>query len=290
MRIGNLLASASDFFESSGCFFGHGTDNAWDEAVFLLLWAMDLDEDPGESVLSERIGQLQAKKFEEAINLRASEKIPAPYITGEAWFCGLRFSVDQNVLVPRSPIAELIQNAYRPWITKHPRKILDLCCGSGCIGIAAAISDQEAEVILADLSSDALVIAQKNIDRYRLSSRVKTSCGDLFAPLTGESFDLILANPPYVNAVDLADMPMEYRQEPTIGLGSGEEGLDISIKILQTAGRFLNDGGVLILEVGNSWISLERAYPEFPFTWIEFSQGGWGVCAITKEELETFTF
>lgn len=288
--LGDALTQASEFLDSSGCFFGHGTDNAWDEAVLLLFWVMDILEDPGCELLSKYLNQTYRRKFEDAINLRAEERIPAAYIIGEAWFCGLRFIVNQHVLVPRSPIAELVQQNYRPWVVKQPKRILDLCCGSGCIGIAAAMFDHNVEVVLADLSLEALAIAEKNICRYALKDRVIVSQGDLFERLSGEKFDLILSNPPYVDARDLAEMPIEYRHEPPMGLGSGNDGLGIARQILRSAGSHLNEGGSLIMELGNSWANLEQAYPAFPFTWVEFGQGGQGVCAIAKKELEEKPF
>lgn len=286
--LAQALTQAMEFLESCGCFFGHGTDNAWDEAALLLFWAMGMDDDPGSDALSMRIDEKQAARFESAINTRGKDRIPAAYIIGEAWFCDLKFFVDRHVLVPRSPIAELIKQAYRPWIAGQPKRILDLCCGSGCIGIAAAMRDQAAEVVLSDLSSDALSIAQKNIDRYALNDRVTTVQGDLFENLSGLRFDLILSNPPYVDAQDIAEMPEEYKHEPTMGLGAGQDGLDIAKQIFGSAGDYLEDEGSLIMELGNSWVNLEKAYPLVPFTWIDFSQGGEGVCAMARKELDTY--
>lgn len=286
----DALASASSLFESSGLHFGHGTDNAWDESVVLLFWAMGISEDPGESVLSEKLDSAAAEKFSEAVRRRAIEKLPAAYITGEAWFCGLRFFVNQQVLVPRSPIAELIQNAYHPWLKERPGKILDLCCGSGCIGIAAAIFEPNSEVVLADFSAEALEVAKKNVDRFELSERATVVHGDLFEALGNEKFDLILCNPPYVDSEDIRSMPAEYAHEPEIGLGSGADGLHITRKIISRASDYLHDEGVLILEVGNSWVNLERAFPSFPFLWVEFANGGHGVCVLSRAELQSNVF
>lgn len=282
----DALVSASDYLEQSGAYFGHGTDNAWDESVALLFWAMNLEDDPGESILANRLPAQVTDKFIRAINTRAVEKIPAAYILGEAWFCGLKFFVDERVLVPRSPIAEIIQNEYRPWVLDAPKRILDLCTGSGCIGIAAALQDTDIEVVLADLSADALQVAKKNLDRFNLHERVSICHSDLFESLGNQTFDLILCNPPYVDSRDIASMPDEYRHEPEMGLGSGDDGLDISRRILSQAREFMTPDAVLILELGNSWVHLEQAFPLFPFTWIELANGGQGVCVIRREELD----
>ncbi|MCL4138322.1 UNVERIFIED_CONTAM: hypothetical protein GTU68_016643 [Idotea baltica] len=288
--IKNALETASRYLDESGCFFGHGTDNAWDDAVQILFWVLGLDDDPGIEILAETLEPDCVDRFQKAINLRASEKLPTAYITGDAWFCGLKFEVNSSVLIPRSPIGELIQNDYSPWIAAQPETVLDLCCGSGCIGIAAAIFNESALVTVADISSEAIAIAERNIERFDLKGRVHTCESDLFQQLRGKRFDLILTNPPYVDFDDLSSMPKEYLHEPKIALGSGSDGLDITRRILSKAKDHLTADGALILEVGNSAEHLEQAYPEFPFTWISFTQGGHGVCAIQRKELEEGAF
>jgi len=273
------------YFDESEIWYGHGTDNSWDEAVALLLWAAGLPIDSDESVLQQVLPSEVIQRFEQAINTRVGERKPAAYITREAWFCGLSFYVDESVLVPRSPIAELILNDYQPWLQKTPKKILDLCCGSGCVGIAAAVANQHAQVVVSDLSESAIQIARRNIEAHQCANRVLAIESDLFEGLKGQQFDLILSNPPYVDQQDISLMPNEYHHEPEMGLGSGDDGLDLSRKILASAANYLTDDGLLILEVGNSWVNLEDAYPKFPFMWIEFENGGIGVCALTKQEL-----
>ena len=279
------LEKCCQYFDSNDLWFGHGTDNAWDEAVVLLFWAAGQSMEADETILDQYLDSRASEVFVSAVNRRVTERLPAAYITGEAWFCGLPFEVNPSVLVPRSPIAELIHNGYRPWLTSEPREILDLCCGSGCIGIAAALASADTRVVLADISPEAIRVAQRNIEKHGCEDRVEAICSDMFAAVAPRKFDLILSNPPYVDRQDLNQMPREYHHEPEIGLGSGEDGLDISRRLLQQAPEFLRDDGVLVLEVGNSWINLEQAYPRFPFTWVELEFGGEGVCVITREEL-----
>lgn len=208
---------------------------------------------------------------------RIEERIPTAYLLGEAWFCGLPFIVDERVLVPRSPIGELIGQRFEPWLALEPLRILDLCCGSGCIGIAAAHAFEDAEVVLADISFDALEVANLNIERHALDERVYTVQSDGFAGLPGQRFDLILCNPPYVDAGDIADMPAEYQHEPALGLACGADGLDLVRRLLAEAADHLSERGTLIVEVGNSQVHVQSLYPEVDFTWLEFEQGGHGV-------------
>lgn len=279
------LEQASRYMEDNDLWFGHGTDNAWDESVSLLLWSAALPIDTDADILKATLEPEVQERFVAAINRRVEERIPAAYITQEAWFYGLPFYVNKDVLIPRSPIAELIAHGFQPWVKVEPTNILDLCCGSGCIGIAAALEIPRAQVVLADLSAAALVVAKNNIERHDCSGRVTITQGNLFESLNGQVFDLILCNPPYVDAEELASMPEEYRHEPSMGLGSGEDGLDLTRKILEQAPAFLSENGVLVLEVGNSWRNLDDAYPEYSFLWVDFENGGEGVCVLTREEL-----
>lgn len=275
---------AASEFERNDVYFGHGTDNSWDEAVLLITASLHLPFDITPQQADCRLIDDEKTILAQRIERRINERIPAAYLINQAWFCGLPFYVDERVLVPRSPLAEIIQNGVQPWLKNEPNRILDLCCGSGCIGIASLQAFPEAQLDLADLSRDALDVAEINIDRHGLWQQVAAIESDLFSNLT-PSYDLILSNPPYVDAEDLADMPAEYHHEPEMGLGSGNDGLDITRNILANAAKYLNDEGVLVVEVGNSWIQLEAAFSSVPFTWIEFENGGDGVFVFTKEQL-----
>ena len=276
-------------FTQGGVYYGHGTDNALDESLQLVLHTLGIPLGSEASLLDAKLTDIERHKVLEVIETRVNERIPVPYLTGEAWFCGMAFNVDERVLIPRSPIAELIEQGFEPWIAGRPvENILDLCTGSGCIGIACAHYFEEAEVDLADLSADALMVAQSNVDRYELKHRVRCVKSDLFQELSGIKYDLIVSNPPYVDAEDIADMPDEYHHEPAIALASGLDGLDITRRILMEAEHHLNEGGLLVVEVGNSCMALEEALPEVPFTWVEFERGGHGVFVFTREELHQY--
>jgi len=284
------LELASSYLEEKRVFFGHGTDNSWDEAVALLLWAASLPANVDPSILNEEVLPSVLKQFVDAMNTRVDQRKPAAYITQQAWFFGLSFYINESVLVPRSPIAELIANRYHPWLIKSPKRILDLCCGSGCIGIAAAMAQEEARVLVSDLSKEAIAVANKNIQLHDCADRVQSVCANLFDGIKsqgkeGQLFDLILCNPPYVDKNDLDTMPAEYHHEPEMGLSSGDDGLDLTRQILSEAAEYLTEDGVLILEVGNSWQHMEKVYPEFSFIWLEFEYGGLGVCVLTKTHL-----
>lgn len=269
-------------------YFGHGTDNPWDEAVFLILRSLNLPLDLKDAELDARLLPSERQFLMTQIRARIEERIPAAYLVNEAWFCGLPFYVDERVLVPRSPISELIENRVSPWLDGfEPESILDLCCGSGCIGIAAAHAFPDAEVDLLDYSEDALEVAEINVERFNLEEQVGLIHSDLFERLAllGKRYDLILSNPPYVDADDIASMPAEYHVEPAMGLGSGHDGLDITRRILAEAADYLTDDGVLVVEVGNSWVNLEARFPDVPFVWVEFEHGGHGVFVMTRDEL-----
>ena len=272
-------------FNAAGLFFGHGTDNAWDEAVQLVLHALHLSLPLNPDVLDARLALAERKDVIALLRRRMDERIPAAYLTGTAWFAGLPFKVDERVLVPRSPIAELIEDQFAPWLLREPEYILDLCTGSGCIGIACAYVFPEAAVDLSDISLDALAVAQRNIDIHEVGHRVRAIESDLFNELTELRYDLIVSNPPYVDAEDLAEMPAEYRAEPALGLASGVDGLDFTRRLLREALDHLTEEGVLIVEVGNSCVALEEAFPELPFTWLEFRRGGHGVFLLTAAQL-----
>lgn len=272
----------------SGVYFGHGTDNAFDEALRLVLHTLGIPSGCEEELLDGKLTDKEKHLLLTVIETRCKERIPVPYLTGQAWFAGLPFKVDERVLIPRSPIAELIEVGFEPWLSGQPvHRLLDLCTGGGCIGIACAHYFDEAEVDLADLSADALAVANSNIDDYELNRRVRAVQSDLFEGLTGQ-YELIVSNPPYVDTEDLADMPAEFHHEPAMALGSGDDGLDITRRILRESVDYLTDEGVLVVEVGNSCIALEQAFPEVAFTWVEFERGGHGVFVFSKLELEHY--
>ncbi|MCP1602900.1 50S ribosomal protein L3 N(5)-glutamine methyltransferase [Pseudomonas citronellolis] len=271
-------------FHAEGLYFGHGTDNAWDDARLLVLGALHLPWEMADAYLDCRLEDDEREHLRELLRQRIEERVPTAYLLGEAWFCGLPFVVDERVLVPRSPIAELIQQRFEPWLAAEPARILDLCTGSGCIGIACAYEFLQAEVVLADLSFDALEVANVNIERHELGERVYTVQGDGFAGLPGQRFDLIVSNPPYVDAEDFADMPAEYQHEPELGLASGNDGLDLVRRMLAEAADHLTGQGTLIVEVGNSQVHVEALYPEVDFTWLEFRHGGHGVFLLSAAQ------
>lgn len=275
-------------FHEAGLFFGHGTDNAWDDARQLVLGALHLPFEIADSYLDCRLEEDEQEHLLELIRRRIEERVPTAYLIGEAWFCGLPFVVDERVLVPRSPIAELISQRFTPWLPAEPARILDLCTGSGCIGIACAYAFPEAEVVLGDLSFDALEVANHNIERHELEERVYTVQGDGFAGLPGQRFDLIVSNPPYVDAEDFADMPAEYQHEPALGLACGDDGLDLVRRMLAEAADHLSEKGLLIVEVGNSQVHVEALYPEVDFTWLEFEQGGHGVFLLAAAQCREY--
>ena len=286
-----MLEYGQMLFEQSDIYFGHGTDNAWDEAVYLLSSVLKLPPDADRSLLDNSVSADDEEKITALYQRRIDERVPAPYITKQAWFCTLPFYVDERVIVPRSPIAELIYNQFQPWCTESPKKILDLCTGSGCIGIACAYAFERAQVVLSDISPQALEVTAINIQQHDLESRVTAIKSDLFSGFessANNSFDLIVSNPPYVDADDLAQMPDEYGHEPDLALASGDDGLDFTRRLLREAANYLTEQGVLIVEVGNSSVALEKAFPQVPFTWLEFSEGDGGVFVLTRTQLRQY--
>lgn len=281
----DYLRYVSSRFADSPLYFGHGTDNVWDESVQLVMRSLHLPLENNTLFLDARLTREERALILDRMQRRIDDRAPLAYLLGEAWFMGLPFHVDERVLVPRSPLGELIQGGLQPWLGNKPvGRILDLCTGSGCIGIAAASVFEDAEVDLADISTDALDVAAVNIDYHEVGDRVSTVRSDVFDGLEGR-YDVILSNPPYVDADDIADMPAEYGHEPELGLAAGGDGLDIAHRILARAADYLNPGGLLIVEVGNSWVALQEAYPDMPFTWLEFENGGDGVFLLTAEDL-----
>jgi ribosomal protein L3 glutamine methyltransferase len=281
-----LISAGAARITAAGLYLGHGTAVAEDEALELALGALDLDYDIPESMLDETLDPAMAERVEAMIARRISEGVPTPYLTGRAWFAGLRFEVDRRVLVPRSPIAELIADGFEPWMSgRQPGRVLDLCTGSGCIGIACAVAFESALVDISDISADALEVATANVARHAVSERVSVIESDLFDGLEGERYDLIVSNPPYVPTKSWEEAPSEIRAEPELGLEAGEDGLDIVRRILASAAEHLNPEGLLIVEVGEAADALMDAYPQLPFVWLEFERGGDGVFLLQREDL-----
>ncbi len=285
--IGDMLRWGVSRFNDANIYYGHGTDNAWDEAIALVFHALHLPEDIGQQVIHSNLTSSEKHKIVELIIRRVRERLPVPYLTNKAQFAGLEFYVDERVLVPRSPIAELIANRFSPWLYNKPvNRILDLCTGSGCIAIACAYEFEDAEVDALDISVDALEVAQINIETLDVMDRVFPMESDLFSAIPkGPHYDLIVSNPPYVDAEDIGDMPEEYHHEPEIGLGSGRDGLDLTKRILANAADYLTEDGLLVVEVGNSMVHLDEQFPEIPFTWVDFENGGDGVFVLTRDQL-----
>ena len=282
----DLLRWATTEFNRAALFYGHGTDNAWDDAIQLILPSLHLPLDSKPTILAACLTRRERKMLVERILVRIEKRIPTAYLTNKAWFAGLEFYVDERTLVPRSPFAELIAAHFSPWVSETPKRILDLCTGSGCIGIACAYAFPEAEVDAVDISEDALDVAEINIQGHGLEQQVFPIQSDLFAGIENEKYDLIVSNPPYVDAQDMANLPDEYKHEPELGLACGIDGLDLVRDMLRQASSKLNENGVLFVEVGNSQVHLQEAYPDIPFTWIEFESGGHGVFVLTKAQLD----
>lgn len=267
--------------------YGHGTDSAWDEAVALVLGWLRLPEDRADILLDARVTRPEAAALAACVTRRIDERVPVPYLTGLARFAGLDFEVDARVLIPRSPMAELLATGLQPWLgERRPARILDLATGSGCIGIAAAMTFPEAEVLLADVDAGALEVAERNVRRHGLGDRVRVVESDLFAGLGDERFDLMLCNPPYVDPDDIASMPEEFRHEPMMALaGGGPDGLELVQRLLRAAPGHLAEEGLLVLEVGNSAPALLQREPRLAWLWPELEAGGFGVGIIERAEL-----
>ena len=282
----DFIRYATSRFHQEGLYFGHGTDNAWDEASTLILHTLSLPHHIPATALDAHLIQSERVRLLDLINQRIEKRIPVPYLTHEAWFASLPFYVDERVLIPRSPLAELIENQFSTWINlEKTHRVLDLCTGSGCIAIACAKALPSVQVDASDISEAALAVAKINVLRHHVEDQVHLHQADLFHPLPPQKYDIIISNPPYVDQADMATLPDEYRHEPQIGLMAGELGLDFATKILADAAPFLNPHGILIVEVGNSEQALSEKYPKVPFTWLEFERGGGGVFLLTAEEV-----
>lgn len=285
--IRDLLRFAVSQFNKAGLYFGHGSATAYDEAAYLILKTLYLPLDQLEPFLDARVTDSECKQVLEIIERRVKDRIPAAYLTHEAWLGDFSFYVDERVIIPRSFIAELLQTQLAPWITDpdHVTAALDLCTGSGCLAILMAHAFENAHIDAADISPQALAVAHKNVQDYVLQDRIGLVESDLFSALQGKHYDLIISNPPYVNAESMERLPQEYRHEPQNALASGNDGLEATRQILQQAARHLTEDGILIVEIGHNRDALERAFPQLPFTWLETSGGDEFVFLLQREQL-----
>lgn len=286
ITIRDYIRYAASRFNEAQLYFGHGTDNAWDEACALILHTLHLPHDINPIVIDARLTHQEREALLTLINRRVEERIPVPYLTHEAWFAGLPFYVDERVLIPRSPIAELIEQQFQPWIEPDQvKRILDLCTGSGCIAIACALSFLSSKVDATDIDKNALSVSKINVLRHKVQDRVKLHQSNVFEQIPVKKYDIIVSNPPYVDATDMAELPTEYHHEPSLGLAAGQDGLEIVAKILSSAKKYLSPEGILVVEVGNSEKALVERFPHLPFIWPEFERGGGGVFLLHATDL-----
>ncbi|MDD4912083.1 MAG: 50S ribosomal protein L3 N(5)-glutamine methyltransferase [Sideroxydans sp.] len=283
----DCLRFAISRFNEAELFFGHGTDDAFDEAAYLILHTLHLPLDRLDPFLDARLTQAEIYAVIDIIEKRVVQRIPAAYLTNQAWLGDLSFYVDERVIVPRSFIAELLRENLSPWIEdpESVGEVLDMCTGSGCLAILAAHSFPNAHIDGVDLSADALDVAQYNVTDYLLDDRISLIESNLFAGLTGKRYDVIISNPPYVNAPSVAALPQEYKHEPELALGSGEDGLDATRVILAKAAEHLNPNGILVVEIGHNHDAVEAAFPKLPFMWLEVSAGDQHVFMLRREDL-----
>ena len=281
-------------FEEAEIFFGHGTDSAYDEAVWLIMSALHLPHDTLHNFLDARITESERKQLSHLIERRISERTPTAYLLREAWLQGFKFYVDERVIVPRSFIAELLEDGLQAWI-EYPELIhsaADICTGSGCLGVLLANAFPDAAIDVVDISKDAINVCNINIANYGLESRVQAIESDMFSALQDKAngckkYDLIISNPPYVDAPSMATLPREYQNEPQLALGSGADGLDHTHTILREAVKHLNDNGILVVEIGHNRDALLDAYPDLPFTWLDTTSGDEFVFLLTKQQLQS---
>lgn len=289
----NTIVTVRDFIhwgasrlEEAGLVFGHGTDNALDESAALIMHVVHSGTGLSEDHLDAVLGESARQDITRLIELRISTRKPAAYLTHEAWFAGLPFYVDGRVLVPRSPIAELIECRFSPWVVpEQVSRLLDLCTGSACIGIACACAFPEARIDATDISIDALAVARKNIERHDMEQRIRLVETSVFEHLGELRYDIIVSNPPYVSYTELRQLPDEFQHEPALGLAAGDDGLDIVVRILKAAAGHLADKGILVVEVGYSQQALMELFPKIPFLWLEFEYGGEGVFLLERDQL-----
>lgn len=282
----DFLRFSWSWANNSTLYYGHGTDNAWDDMRSLVLRSLHLPYDLDPILLNAKLTTNEKKHLCEQLDRRINQRIPVPYLIKEAYFCDLPFYVDERVLIPRSPIAELINTQFSPWVEEnHVHQILDLCTGSGCIAIACCYAFPEAQVDAVDISREALEVALINRERLEVEDQLTLIESDCFANVPKKKYNIIVSNPPYVGDEEMKTLPKEYLHEPVLALETGNNGLEIVEKILKNAHDYLSDDGILIVEVGNTEEALCEAFPTVPFTWLDFSHGGQGVFLLTKQEL-----
>ncbi|AGJ61162.1 putative adenine-specific methylase yfcB [Candidatus Moranella endobia PCVAL] len=288
LTIQDILRWTVSQFNAAQINYGHGTDNPWDEALQLVLPSLFLPLDLPPEMYVTRLTSSERAHLIERVRRRVTERIPVPYLINKAWFCGLEFYVDNRVLIPRSPIGELITNHFRDLLPHLPAHILDMCTGSGCIAVACAYAYPEAEVDAVDISPEVLEVAEKNIQAHGVEHQVIPIRSDLFCDLPMLAYDLIITNPPYVDINHLTDLPAEFHAEPVLGLAAGSDGLKLVRRILAYVSDYLTSDGVLICEVGDSMANLIAQYPQIPFRWIEFTHGGYGIFMLTRQQLTAY--
>lgn len=287
LTLRDLMRYAVTRFNASQLSFGHGSDNAWDEAAYLLLHTLHLPLDTLDPFLDARVLSEERERFLNLLERRVTEHIPAAYLTGEAWLQGHRFVVDQRVIIPRSPISELLSDGLSPWVSDPDDVdfVLDLCTGSGCLAILAAMAFPNAQVDAVDLSEHALEVADQNIELSGLDGRIATYCSDLFDQLPQCEYKLIVCNPPYVNNHSMESLPPEYRHEPTLALAGGEDGMDLIRKLLEDAPAFMAPEGILVLEIGNEYHNFTNAFPELDPVWLSTENTEDQILLLTREQL-----
>jgi len=288
----DVLRWVTSQFNAAELFYGHGNDNAFNDALQLILHSLHLPYTEFPEIFADAcLTHKEKQAIADLVQRRIIDRTPVPYLTHEAWFAGLSFYVDERVLIPRSPFAELIHDQFMPWIVEpdHISHILDLCTGSGCIAIACAEAFPAAQVDAIDISTDALDVANINITKHHLADRVQAIQSDLWVTLEGHQYDLIVSNPPYVGADEMATLPDEYRHEPSLALKADNNGLALVEQILSKAVDFLTPNGLLFVEVGNSDLAVMEKWPDIPFLWLEFEQGGHGIFMLSQQQCYDFT-
>ncbi len=289
MTVRDVLRWGISQFNQSEIFYGHGTDNAWDEALQLVLYSLHLPLDVDKELLDCRLTHIERRQIISMFEQRIVSRVPAAYLTHHAWFAGLEFYVDERVLIPRSPLAEVIESHFEPWLAAGDiETVLDLCCGSACIAIAVAKHLPHAQVDAIDLSGQAIEVAAINVKHHEVQSQVSLIQSDLLLDVPPKKYDVIISNPPYVDAEDMASLPAEYLHEPGIGLTAGQDGLQIVDRLLRQASDYLSEDGILLVEVGNTQLALTEKYPQVPFMWLEFTRGGDGVFLLTAQQVKQY--